>query len=56
MSLLMYGTRDQSDLCYYPRSGKVFFRGIGLVTRLGDQLDYGTARTDSRRVGYRGPR
>ncbi len=40
MSLLMYGTRDQSDLCYYPRSGKVFFRGIGLVTRLGDQLDY----------------
>jgi len=40
LTLLMYGTRDQGDLCYYPRSGKVFFRGIGLVTRLGDQLGY----------------
>jgi len=40
MTLLMYGTRDPNDICFYPRSGKVFFRGIGLVARLGQPLDY----------------
>lgn len=40
MSLLMYGTRDPSDICFYPRSGKVFFRGLGLITRVGERLDY----------------
>src|SRR5262245_33083416 len=27
MTLLMYGTRDPRDVCYYPRSGKVYFVG-----------------------------
>jgi uncharacterized cupin superfamily protein len=40
LTLLMYGTRDPRDVCYYPRSGKVFFTGVGLVARLGEQLDY----------------
>ncbi len=40
MTLLMYGTRDPGDLCFYPRSGKVMFRGLGLVTRVGERLDY----------------
>jgi uncharacterized cupin superfamily protein len=40
MALLMYGTRDPNDICFYPRSGKVFFRGLGLVTRLGEPADY----------------
>lgn len=40
LTLLMYGTRDPNDICYYPRSGKVFLTGLGLVTRLGEQLDY----------------
>ena len=40
MTLLMYGTRDPSDMCFYPRSGKVFFIGLGLITRVGEQLDY----------------
>ena len=40
MTLLMYGTRDPRDVCYYPRSGKVFFIGLGLIARLGEQLDY----------------
>ena len=39
MRLLVYGTRDSSDIAYYPRSNKVYFRGIGLMTRL-EQLDY----------------
>ena len=40
MTLLMYGARDPRDVCYYPRSGKVFFIGLGLITRVGEQLDY----------------
>ena len=40
MTLLMYGTRDPNDICFYPRSGKVFFRGVGLIARLGESLDY----------------
>jgi uncharacterized cupin superfamily protein len=40
MTLLMYGTREPGEVCYYPRSGKVYFTGLGLITRLGEQLDY----------------
>ena len=35
-----FGTREPDDICFYPRSGNVFFRGIGLVTRLAGPLDY----------------
>ncbi len=40
MSLLLYGTREANELCYYPRSGKIYFSGLGLITRVGEQLDY----------------
>ncbi len=40
MTVLMYGTRDPNDMCYYPRSGKVFFIGLGLTARLGEPVDY----------------
>jgi uncharacterized cupin superfamily protein len=40
MTLLMYGTRDPNDICFYPRSGKVFLRGVGVIARLGESLDY----------------
>jgi uncharacterized cupin superfamily protein len=40
LTLLMYGNRDPNDICYYPRSGKVFFTGIGMIARLGERLDY----------------
>jgi uncharacterized cupin superfamily protein len=39
MTLLAYGTRDPSDLAYYPRSNKIYFRGLGLIGRL-EPLDY----------------
>ncbi|MBA2331437.1 MAG: cupin domain-containing protein, partial [Actinobacteria bacterium] len=39
LTLLSYGTRDAGDIAYYPRSNKVNFRGIGLMTRL-ERLDY----------------
>ena len=31
-----YGTRDVNDITYYPRSNKIFFRGVGLIARLKD--------------------
>ncbi len=39
MSFLAYGTRRPEDSCYYPRSNKIYFRGLGLIARLED-LDY----------------
>jgi uncharacterized cupin superfamily protein len=39
MKLLAYGTREPNDIAWYPRSRKVFFRGVGLMTRL-PELDY----------------
>jgi uncharacterized cupin superfamily protein len=40
MTLLMYGTREPGEVVYYPRSRKVYFVGLDLVTRVGEQLDY----------------
>ena len=39
LTLLAYGTRDPSDIAYYPRSDKLNFRGIGLIARL-ERLEY----------------
>jgi uncharacterized cupin superfamily protein len=40
MSVLMYGTRDTNDMCFYPRSRKLYVRGLGLITSVGEELDY----------------
>ena len=39
LTYLAYGTRDPGDLCYYPRSNKIAFRGVGVIARL-EQLEY----------------
>ena len=39
MTVLAYGTREPNDISYYPRSGKVNLRGIGVIGRL-EQVDY----------------
>jgi uncharacterized cupin superfamily protein len=39
ITFLAYGTRRRNDICYYPRSNKIAFRGVGLIARLED-LDY----------------
>lgn len=36
---LAYGTREPNDICFYPRSNKLFFRGVGVIARL-ERLDY----------------
>jgi uncharacterized cupin superfamily protein len=39
MTYLAYGTREPNDICWYPRSNKVFLRGVGVIARL-ELLDY----------------
>jgi uncharacterized cupin superfamily protein len=39
LTFLAYGTRVPDDLCYYPRSRKIAFRGLGVIARV-DPLDY----------------
>jgi len=34
LTLLAYGTRRSTDLCYYPRSRKIAFRGLGVIGRI----------------------
>jgi uncharacterized cupin superfamily protein len=39
LTYLAYGTREPNDIAYYPRSGKINFRGVGVITRV-ERLDY----------------
>jgi uncharacterized cupin superfamily protein len=39
LTYLAYGTREPNDIAYYPRSGKISFRGVGVIGRL-EPLDY----------------
>jgi uncharacterized cupin superfamily protein len=39
LTYLAYGTRESGDICFYPRSGKVAFRGIGVIARV-ERLEY----------------
>jgi uncharacterized cupin superfamily protein len=39
LTYLAYGQRDPADVCYYPRSNKISFRGVHLIARL-ERLDY----------------
>lgn len=39
MTLLTYGTRNPNEICYYPRSKKIGFFGVGVTARI-EKLDY----------------
>ncbi len=39
LTLLAWGTREPNDICWYPRSKKMMWRGTGVVGRI-EQLDY----------------
>jgi len=45
VTMLVYGTRRPNDIAYYPRSKKIFLRGIGVVTRV-ESLDYWDGEPD----------
>ena len=34
LTYLAYGTREPNDIAYYPRSGKVSLRGVGVMGRI----------------------
>jgi uncharacterized cupin superfamily protein len=33
-TMLIYGTRDPNDTAFFPRSNKIYFRGLGVVARV----------------------
>jgi uncharacterized cupin superfamily protein len=39
VTYLVYGTRKPNDICYYPRSNKIYWRGVGVIGRI-EHLDY----------------
>jgi uncharacterized cupin superfamily protein len=39
LTVLLYGTREPNDICYYPRSKKIGFFGVGVIARI-ESLDY----------------
>lgn len=39
MRLLAYGMRRPNDICFYPRSGKISFRGVGVIGTI-QQIPY----------------
>ena len=38
VEMLVYGTRDPNDMCWYPRSSKIAWRGLGVFGRI-ERLD-----------------
>src|SRR5215210_1719512 len=39
LTMLTYGTRRANDMCWYPRSKKIFWRGLGVIGRI-EVLEY----------------
>ena len=37
--MLIYGTRRPNDMCWYPRSSKIYWRGLGVIGRI-EALEY----------------
>jgi uncharacterized cupin superfamily protein len=40
LTFLAYGLREPGDMCYYPRSRKIAFRGLGVMGRIEEVGDY----------------
>ena len=45
MTMLIYGTRRPNDMCWYPRSSKIFWRGLGVIGRI-ESLEYADGEPD----------
>ena len=43
--MLIYGTRRSNDMAWYPRSSKIYWRGLGVIGRI-QSLDYGDGEPD----------
>jgi uncharacterized cupin superfamily protein len=44
-TMLIYGTRDPNDMCFYPRSSKISWRGLDVIGRV-EHLDYWDGESD----------
>ena len=45
LTMLIYGTRRPNDMCWYPRSSKIYWRGLGVIGRI-ESLEYGDGEPD----------
>ncbi len=45
VTMLIYGTRRPNDMCWYPRSNKISWRGLGVIGRI-EALEYGDGEPD----------
>src|ERR687898_2101540 len=45
MTMLIYGTRKPNDMCWYPRSNKIAWRGLGVIGRV-EALEYDDGEPD----------
>ena len=39
VTMLIYGTRKPNDMAWFPRSRKIYWRGLGVIGRI-ETLDY----------------
>ena len=45
LTFLAYGTREPDDVAYYPRSHKIYWRGLGVIGRV-EHLEYADGEPD----------
>jgi uncharacterized cupin superfamily protein len=45
LTMLIYGTRRPNDMCWYPRSKKISWRGLGVIGRI-EALEYADGEPD----------
>lgn len=45
MTMLVYGTREPDDVVYFPRSNKIYWRGLGVIGRI-EHLAYAEGEED----------
>lgn len=45
LTMLIYGTRKPNDMCWYPRSNKIAWRGLGVIGRI-ETLEYNDGEPD----------
>lgn len=50
LTFLAYGTRDTNDVAYFPRSNKMYWRGLGVIGRI-ERFDYWDGERDLRPAG-----
>jgi len=45
LTMLIYGTRRPNDMAWYPRSSKIYWRGLGVIGRI-ESLEYSDGEPD----------